>query len=114
MGLNSLLDVAKSALFTARQALTVTGHNISNVNTPGYSRQEVILTEERPVDGSPGQVGTGVKIEQIRRAVDVFLNRELTNSEEGVGQFTVTRDELRRLESLFGDTRGQRLGGTTE
>jgi flagellar hook-associated protein 1 len=109
MGLNSLLDVAKSALFTARQALTVTGHNISNVNTPGFSRQEVILTEERPVDGSPGQVGTGVKIEQIRRAVDIFLNRELTTSQEGVGQFTVTSDELRRLERLFGDTRGQGL-----
>jgi flagellar hook-associated protein 1 len=109
MGLNSLLDVAKSALFTAQQALTVTGHNISNVNTPGFSRQEVILTEERPVDGSPGQVGTGVKIEQIRRAVDVFLNRELTKSQEGLGQFTVTSDELRRLESLFGDSRGQGL-----
>ena len=111
MGLNSLLDVAKSALFTAQQALTVTGHNISNVNTPGFSRQEVILTEERPVDGSPGQVGTGVKIEQIRRAVDVFLNRELTNSQEGLGQFTVTSDELRRLESLFRDTSGQGLAG---
>ncbi len=109
MGLNSLLNVAKSALFTAQQALTVTGHNISNVNTPGFSRQEVILTEERPVDGSPGQVGTGVKIEQIRRAVDIFLNRELTKSQEGLGQFTVTSDELRRLERLFGDTRGQGL-----
>ncbi|MDF0666429.1 MAG: flagellar hook-associated protein FlgK [Nitrospira sp.] len=111
MGLNGLIDVAKSALFTAQQALTVTGHNISNVNTPGFSRQEVVLTEERPADGNPGQVGTGVKIEQIRRAVDVFLNRELTNSQEGLGQFTVARDELQRLESLFGDTRGQGLAG---
>lgn len=109
MGLNALLDVAKSALFTAQQALTVTGHNISNVNTPGFSRQEIILTEERPVDGSPGQVGTGVKIEQIRRAVDIFVNRELTNSQEGVGQFTVMRHELQRLESLLGDARGQGL-----
>jgi flagellar hook-associated protein 1 FlgK len=111
MGLNGLLDVAKSALFTAQQALTVTGHNISNVNTPGFSRQEVVLTEERPVDGSPGQVGTGVKIAQIRRSVDVFVNRELTNAQEGLGQFTVTRDELQRLESLFGDARGQGLAG---
>ncbi|MDF0652012.1 MAG: flagellar hook-associated protein FlgK [Nitrospira sp. LK265] len=111
MGLSGLIDVAKSALFTAQQALTVTGHNISNVNTPGFSRQEVVLTEERPADGNPGQVGTGVKIEQIRRAVDVFLNRELTNSQEGLGQFTVTRDELQRLESLFQDTRGQGLAG---
>ncbi len=111
MGLNALLDVAKSALFTAQQALTVTGHNIGNVNTPGFSRQQVILTEERPVDGSPGQVGSGVKIAEIRRAVDVFLNRELAQSHEDLGQFTVARDELSRLESLLGDARGQGLSG---
>lgn len=111
MGLNALLDVAKTALFTAQQALTVTGHNISNVNTPGFSRQQVILTEERPVDGSPGQVGTGVKIAEIRRAVDGFLNRELTQSHEDLGQFTVAREELNRLESLLGDARGQGLSG---
>ncbi|MDH5740944.1 MAG: flagellar hook-associated protein FlgK [Nitrospira sp.] len=111
MGLNALLDVAKSALFTAQQALTVTGHNIGNVNTPGFSRQQVILTEERPVHGNPGQAGTGVKIAEIRRAVDVFLNRELSKSHEDLGQFTVARHELSRLESLFGDARGQGLSG---
>jgi flagellar hook-associated protein 1 len=111
MGLTGLLDIAKTALFTARQALTVTAHNISNVNTPGFSRQEVILTEGQPIQGRPGQVGTGVNVEAIRRVVDKFLNRELTNAEEGVGQFTVTRDELRRLESLFADTRGRGLAG---
>ncbi|MBX3332597.1 MAG: flagellar hook-associated protein FlgK [Nitrospira sp.] len=109
MGISGLLDVAKTALFTAQQALTVTGHNIGNVNTPGFSRQEVILTEQRPADGSPGQVGTGVKIAEIRRAVDTFLNRELIQSHEDLGQFTVAREELSRLESLFGDARGQGL-----
>lgn len=111
MGLNALMDVARTALFTAQRGLTVTGHNIGNVNTPGFSRQQVILTEERPIDGSPGQVGTGVKIAEIRRAVDVFLNRELMESHEDLGQFTTLRDELSRLESLFGDARGQGLSG---
>jgi flagellar hook-associated protein 1 len=111
MGLNGLLDIAKTALFTAQQALTVTGHNISNVNTPGFSRQDAILTERRPADGSPGQVGTGVQVEQIRRAVDGFLNRELTQSHEDLGQFTVARDELGRLENLVGDARGKGLAG---
>lgn len=109
MGLNGLLDVAKTALFTAQQALTVTGHNISNVNTPGFSRQEIILTESQPIDGSPGQVGTGVQIEQIRRSVDVFLNREITASQEDLGRYTVMQDELQRMEGLFGDTQGQGL-----
>ncbi len=111
MGLDSLMSIGKTALFTAQQALTVTGHNISNVNTPGYSRQQVILTEERPADGSPGQVGTGVKIAEIRRAVDTFVNREFTASQQDLGQFTVARDELSKLEELLGDTSGQGLAG---
>ncbi len=111
MGLNALMSIGKTALFTAQQALTVTGHNIGNVNTPGYSRQEVILTEEQPADGNPGQVGTGVKIAEIRRAVDKFLNRELTASQQDLGQFTVAQDELSRLEKRLGDTQGQGLAG---
>lgn len=109
MGISGLLDVAKTALFTAQQALTVTGHNIGNVNTPGFSRQEVILTEERPIDGRPGQVGTGVRVAEIRRSVDTFLNRELTVSHQDLGQYTVAREELSRLEGLLGDARGQGL-----
>jgi len=111
MGLDSLMSIGKTALFTAQQALTVTGHNISNVNTPGYSRQQIILTEQRPADGSPGQVGTGVKIAEIRRAVDSFINREFMASQQDLGQFTVAREELSKLESLLGDTSGKGLAG---
>ena len=111
MGLDSLMSIGKTALFTAQQALTVTGHNISNVNTPGYSRQQIILTEQRPADGSPGQVGTGVQLAEIRRAVDSFLNREYTASQQDLGQFTVAREELSKLESLLGDTSGKGLSG---
>ena len=57
MGLDGLLDIGKSALSAAQQALTVTGHNVANVNTPGYSRQEAVLTERSPINGTPGQVG---------------------------------------------------------
>lgn len=58
MGLDGLLDIGKSALSAAQQALTVTGHNVANVNTPGYSRQEAVVTERSPVGKSrPGGNG---------------------------------------------------------
>ena len=64
MGLDGLLDIGKSALSVAQQALTVTGHNVANVNTRGYSRQTAVVTARAPINGSsgPGQVGTGVHI----------------------------------------------------
>jgi flagellar hook-associated protein 1 FlgK len=52
VGLSSLFDIARSALTTTQLALTVTGHNVANVNTPGFSRQEAVLSERPPNNGS--------------------------------------------------------------
>jgi flagellar hook-associated protein 1 len=107
MGLGSLFDIARSALHTSQQALAVTGHNVSNVNTPGYSRQETVLVERPPVYGQPGMVGTGVRATAIRRHVDTFINRQLTVSEQNLGRLTLARDELFRLQNLFNDSTNQ-------
>jgi flagellar hook-associated protein 1 FlgK len=110
MSINRLVDIGKSALFTAQQAITVAGHNIANVNTPGYSRQEVTLAENRPENGSPGQIGTGVHAESIRRAFDSFVDAQLLASRERLGEFTASSNSLARLESLFGDANNQGIG----
>ena len=77
-GISSLFEIAKSALATSQTALTVTGHNVSNVNTPGYSRQAAVLSERPPVSSRPGMMGTGVYAMSIRRYVDQFINRQVT------------------------------------
>jgi flagellar hook-associated protein 1 len=110
MAINRLVDIGKSALFTAQQAITVAGHNIANVNTPGYSRQEVTLAENRPENGSPGQIGTGVHAESIRRAFDSFVDAQLLASRERLGEFTASSNTLARLEPLFGDANNQGIG----
>jgi len=110
MAINRLADIGKSALFTAQQAITVTGHNVANVNTPGYSRQEVTLAENRPENGSPGQIGTGVHAESIRRAFDSFVDAQLLASRERLGEFTASSNSLAQLESLFGDANNQGIG----
>ncbi len=110
MGINRLVDIGKSALFTAQQAITVAGHNIANVNTPGFSRQQVSLAENRPENGSPGQIGTGVHAESIRRSFDSFIEDQLRASRERLGEFTASSDALSRLEPLFGDASNQGIG----
>lgn len=110
VGLNSLFDIARTALTTSQQALTVTGHNVSNVNTPGYSRQEAVLTERPPVNGQPGMSGTGVQATSIRRYVDIFVNKQLTSSNQTLGRLALSRDELFRLQNIFSDSNGQGVG----
>jgi flagellar hook-associated protein 1 FlgK len=110
MGLGGLIDIGKTALNAAQQALTVTAHNVANVNTPGYSRQEAVLTERSPINGGPGQVGTGVQVTEIRRIVDSFINRELTSSHETLGQLAISRDQLFQIQNIFGDSNDQGIG----
>lgn len=112
MGLDGLLDIGKSALSVAQQALTVTGHNVANVNTPGYSRQTAVVTERSPINGSsgPGQVGTGVQVVEIRRIVDKFINAELTDSHELLGELSITRDQLFQIQNIFTDSNNQGIG----
>lgn len=106
-GINSLFDIAKSALNTSQLALTVTGHNVANVNTPGYSRQEAVVIERPPGYGQPGMVGTGVQATSIRRYVDQFVNRQLTISRQNLGRLAVAKDELFRLQNIYGDSNNQ-------
>jgi flagellar hook-associated protein 1 FlgK len=110
MSINRLVEIGKSALFTAQQAISVTGHNISNVNTPGFSRQQVTVAENRPENGSPGQIGTGVHAESIRRAFDSFVEEQLLASRERLGEFTASSNALAQLEPLFGDANNQGIG----
>lgn len=110
MSINRLVEIGKSALFTSQQAITIAGHNIANVNTPGYSRQHVTLAESRPENGSPGQIGTGVHAESIRRSFDSFVNEQLLASRERLGEFTASNNALARLETLFGDLSNQGIG----
>lgn len=110
MGLDGLLDIGKSALSAAQQSLAVVGHNVANVNTPGYSRQEAVVTERAPIIGNPGQVGTGVQVVQIRRIVDSFINREITESNAVLGQLNISNDQLSQMQKIFGDSNDQGIG----
>ena len=77
------LQTALSGLEAAQAAIDTTGQNIANANTPGYSRQRVVQTENNPltipalsITGQSVQVGTGVDITTISRIRDQFLDSQ--------------------------------------
>ncbi len=110
MGISRLTNIGTSALFTAQEAISVAGHNIANVNTPGYSRQQVTLSENVPQDGTPGQIGMGVQATSIKRSYDSFVEAQLVSSGSQVGEFTASSNALARLEPLFGDANNLGIG----
>jgi len=77
---SDLLSIGKSGLFTAKQSMATTSHNIANANTEGFSRQEV-RTETGPALGEGDYViGSGVEIQSIRRAHDDLIEKKLNTS----------------------------------
>ena len=80
-GLNAGLNIGLSGLQASQSALDVIGHNIANINTPGYSRQEVELTTNKPQNfGGELQFGTGVNVTSILGVRDKFLDMQITQS----------------------------------
>lgn len=110
MSVLGLMDIGRSALAAQTAAIGVTGENISNVNTPGYSRQSPIL-ETAPYD--PNQklsIGNGVTVATIQRSFDGFLQAQINTSTSAGGQQSTMQSALQRIEPLFGDLTGTGIG----
>src|SRR5699024_5086225 len=74
------LETAKRGMYAQQSAIYVTGHNIANANTPGYTRQRVNFKPSEPFPGAsmnrpqiPGQLGTGVEDDSIQRIREKFI-----------------------------------------
>ncbi|MEP0829323.1 MAG: flagellar hook-associated protein FlgK [bacterium] len=100
-GLFDGLEMGKRALATHQLSLNTVGHNISNVNTPGYTRQRVNTTTTYPQKIPSGLVGTGVKAVDIVQIRDLFLNRQFRENNKALGQWTSMEKTLTQIESIF-------------
>ncbi|HKE46477.1 MAG TPA: flagellar basal body protein, partial [Rhodanobacteraceae bacterium] len=78
--MTDLLSTGISGLLASQLALNTTGHNISNVNTAGYSRQQVMLGARTPDRLGSSYVGTGVNVEGVRRLYDSFLTGQVRDA----------------------------------
>jgi flagellar hook-associated protein 1 FlgK len=106
----SIFSIARTALSTNQQVLGVTAHNISNVNTAGYTRQTAVLAETTPQNSLEDAVGTGVRVELIRRSVDNLLEGRLNLSHSTLGRLDVYAKGLSLLEGVFSDAQDRGLG----
>lgn len=97
-----LISIGLSGLLSHQSALSTTGNNVANANTPGYSRQETIFETLPSQYGGAGYTGTGVSIDDIRRLNSEFLNLQLRSDTTLNGEQTVLAAEYGRLDNLFG------------
>jgi flagellar hook-associated protein 1 FlgK len=75
-----------SALFSQQTAVNVTGHNIANVNTPGFSRQRAVLVSGNSINSFAGRLGTGVRVAMVERVYDGYLAAQISAQVQGKGK----------------------------
>ena len=86
----------------AQTALQTTSHNVSNMNTPGYSRQRVNLQADNPYNYTGvGQLGTGVKMSGVVRVVDDYVTKQIQEETSSYSRHATKSDALSQLEMIF-------------
>lgn len=98
------IGLTSNALRAFQRALDVTGHNIANVNTPGYTRQTVQFSDTEPTlfyQGGVYALGNGVQISSINRIRDAFLAQRSLGAAADTGKFAEMANGLTNVQSLF-------------
>lgn len=107
--INALLNIGGNALLLQQKAISLTGNNIANVNTPGYSRQRLILGNNTPLQSAAGPMGYGVRAIGIERIYDQFVGIQLNNENANLGRWEAQKSSLERVEFIFNESAGYGL-----
>ena len=102
-----LLSIGMSGLAASKTQLSVTGHNISNINTPGYTRQDAVQATRIPQFSGAGYIGSGTSLVDIRRSYSEFLTSQLRSSTALASDVAAYKSQIDQLDSLLaGSTTG--------
>lgn len=102
-GLIQGLEIGRRALMTHQLSLTTTGHNIANVDTPGYTRQRVMVSATMPEINPIGMIGTGIQVEDIKHVRDLFLGQQFRQENKSLGQWSYREKVLTEIETMFSE-----------
>jgi len=115
------LETARRGMFTQQTALHTTGHNISNANTPGYTRQRINFAQTEPYPSAsinrpniPGQVGTGVKAESVQRIRESFLDIQYRGETNKLGYSSSRAAAFDQLEQIMNEPSDSGLANTMD
>ena len=98
-----LLNIGISGLKVHQTALTVTGHNITNVNTEGYSRQDLDVISQSPQFLGGLWIGSGAEVQDVKRVYDQFLVDQLRIDTSTYTELDALTLNAGQIDSLMAD-----------
>ncbi|MCF8096074.1 MAG: flagellar hook-associated protein FlgK [Desulfobacteraceae bacterium] len=102
MTLSTAINAGLKGILAHQKQVEVTGNNIANVNTPGYSRQTVTVSPSDAVNIKGLMLGQGVDVESVNREYDRFVSGQLIEQSSVVGEENAKSAPLAELERVLG------------
>jgi len=101
--MSDIIGIASNAVASYQRALGTVSNNIANVNTEGYSRQEVVLKDTAPRKAANMFFGTGVALQSVKRQFDAFAESNLRNSTSDLSSQEPMVNYTKRVIDIMGD-----------
>jgi flagellar hook-associated protein 1 FlgK len=105
----NMFNIGKSGLMVSKKSMTTTGHNIANVNTEGYSRQNVDQTAGPVVTNGRLTVGTGAWAKAVSRVSDEYLERRIQGETKNFHNVEEKDIYLQQTEQIFNESNNDGL-----
>lgn len=100
---NSIYGIAVSGMHAAQAGLLTTSHNIANVNTTGFTRQQTLQSAAIPNFSGSGYVGTGVSVDTVRRVYSDFLEAQVRDTQSQAAGSAELSSQLASIDNLLAD-----------
>ncbi|MEA1996906.1 MAG: flagellar hook-associated protein FlgK [Gemmatimonadota bacterium] len=101
--LNNVLNIGLSGLKSNQVGLNVTGQNIANINTEGYTRQQLVLESAKQIVVGNQAYGTGVNLQAIARFRDAFIDRQFREENETMGSLEKQAESMDLIEGILNE-----------
>ncbi|HWR60563.1 MAG TPA: flagellar hook-associated protein FlgK [Clostridia bacterium] len=107
------LNIALKGLYASQNSIYTVGHNISNADTTGYSRQVTYQQASTPlkVNNTSGMIGTGVYTTGVKRIRDLFLDNRYWDQNANYGEWNIKSNSMSELEAIMDETSEDGLNG---
>lgn len=102
--ISSILNIGRSGLLTSQVALQVTGNNIANVDTEGYSKQSVVLVDGSYVPSASGQLGSGVVAQEVVRSYDSLTESQYLSQLSSRDRWQALYNGLYSIQNYFNES----------
>ncbi len=99
----NLFTSALSGMNAAQLGLATTEHNIANANTPGFTRQQILVGSRAGQQTGAGFIGQGVDISGVKRIYDQFLTTQVLQEQNQASYFSAYHTALKQIDSLVAD-----------